>query len=101
LICDIGFSILGEEERPMTLFDASLNVLQHSLGPSPNAPIKGGLAIVAEELNTTRPVLDVTLCGVELSDNIQPKVFLAFLGMEGRISNVVTQCMKNAKQVVG
>ncbi len=59
------------------------------------------MAIVAEEWSTIRPVLDATLGGAELTDDIRAQVFLAFLGMEGRMNTVVTQYMKNSKQVFG
>jgi hypothetical protein len=95
-----------ELTETIALFEASLNALQYGLEsvgvrPPPNAAIEAGLAIVAEEWSTIRPVLDATLGGAELSDDIRAQVFLAFLGMEGRMNNVVTQYMKNSKQVFG
>lgn len=97
---------MAELAETMALFEASLNALQNGLEsvgvrPPPNDAIAAGLAVVAEEWNTMRPVLEATLGGAELSDETRAQVFLAFLGMEGRMNNVVTQYMKNSKQVFG
>lgn len=97
---------IEELRQTITLFETSLNALQFGLEsvgvrPPPNAAIEAGLAIVAEEWNTIRPILDATLAGDELTDEIRAEVFLAFLGMEGRMNNVVTQYMKNSKNVFG
>jgi hypothetical protein len=110
-VCLIASDVHDEEamaelRETITLFEASLNALQHGLEsvgvrPPPNAAIEAGLAVVADEWDLIRPVLDATLGGAELNDETRAQVFLAFLGMEGRMNNVVTQYMKNSKQVFG
>lgn len=97
---------MDELAETITLFDTSLNALQFGLEsvgvrPPPNAAIEAGLAVVAEEWVAIRPILEATLAGEKLSDEKRAEVFLAFLGMEGRMNNVVTQYMKNSKTVFG
>ena len=110
-VCLIASDVRDEEaieelRDTITLFEASLNALQFGLEsvgvrPPPNAAIEAGLGVVAEEWNTVRPILEATLNGEPLTDEVRAQVFLAFLGMEGRMNNVVTQYMKNSKQVFG
>ena len=87
----------------IALFDTSLNALQNGLPsvglrPPPTEAIANGLNDVAEEWAKLRPVLDATLGGAELSDEMRAQVFLAFLGVEGRMNNVVNNYQKNSKQ---
>jgi len=93
---------MEELRETIGLFETSLNALQNGmesvgLRPPPTQKIADGLGIVADEWNTIRPVLDATLGGAELSDDIRGQVFLAFLGMEARMNNVVNQYQKNSK----
>lgn len=97
---------LEELRNTVQLFEASLNALQFGLEsvgirPPPNGNIEAGLQVVADQWNTVRPILDATLAGAELSDEVRAQVFLALLGIEGRMNNVVTQYMKNSKQTFG
>lgn len=87
----------------IAMFDASLSALQNGmesvgLRPPPTQQIADGLGVVADEWSTMRPVLDATLAGADLTDDIRAQVFLAFLGMEARMNNVVNQYQKNSKQ---
>ncbi|MCK0121697.1 type IV pili methyl-accepting chemotaxis transducer N-terminal domain-containing protein [Loktanella sp. F6476L] len=110
-VCLIASDVHDEEamaelSETITLFEISLGALQNgmeSVGvrPPPNDAIAAGLQVVADEWATIRPVLEATLGGAELTDEMRAEVFLAFLGMEGRMNNVVTQYMKNSKQVFG
>ena len=110
-VCLIASDVRDEEaiqelRQTITLFETSMNALQFGLEsvgvrPPPNVAIEEGLAVVAKEWKAIRPVLDATLAGEELSDAERAEVFLAFLGMEARMNNVVTQYMKNSKNVFG
>ena len=110
-VCLIASDVRDEEamaelQQTITLFDTSLNALQYGLEsvgvrPPPNSAIEAGLGIVADEWNTIRPILDATIGGADLTDEIRGQVFLALLGIEARMNNVVTQYMKNSKQVFG
>lgn len=93
-------------ENTVQLFETSLNALQFGLEsvgvrPPPNAAIAAGLAKVSEDWDTIRPLIDQTLAGDDLSDDVRAQMFLAFLGIEARMNNVVTQYMKNSKNVFG
>jgi hypothetical protein len=97
---------MEELRETMSLFEVSLDALQNGLEsvgvrPPPTEAIAAGLAVVADEWSDIRPILETTLAGNELTDDLRAEVFLAFLGMEGRMNNVVTQYMKNSKQVFG
>lgn len=87
----------------IALFETSLDALQNGLPsvglrPPPTQAIADGLTEVAEEWANLRPILDATLDGAELTDETRAEVFLAFLGMEGRMNNVVNNYQKNSKQ---
>ena len=107
-VCLIASDVTNEKamedlRTTITLFDTSLDALQNGLPsvglrPPPTEAIANGLAIVAEEWANLRPVLDATLGGAELTDEMRAQVFLAFLGVEGRMNNVVNNYQKNSKQ---
>lgn len=93
-------------QNSITLFETSLNALQFGLEsvgvrPPPNAAIEAGLGVVASEWAAIKPMLDASLNGETHSDAVRAEVFLALLGIEARMNNVVTQYMKNSKQVFG
>jgi hypothetical protein len=97
---------MEELSATISLFEISLGALQNgmeSVGvrPPPKEAIADGLQIVADEWAAIRPILEATLAGEDLSDETRAEVFLAFLGMEGRMNNVVPQYMKNSKQGFG
>jgi len=91
-----------ELQDTMALFEASLSALQNGmesvgLRPPPTQKIADGLSVVDDEWQTIRPVLEATLSGAELDDDVRAEVFLAFLGMEARMNNVVNLYQKNSK----
>ena len=89
--------------KTIGLFEASLDALQNGmpsvgLRPPPTDRIAEGLNDVAAEWAAIKPVLDQTLAGETLHADVRAQVFLAFLGMEGRMNNVVHNYQKNSKQ---
>ena len=97
---------IEELRETVTLFETSLNALQFGLEsvgvrPPPNAAIEAGLGVVAAEWQSVQPIINAALAGEELSDETRAEIFLAMLGIEARMNNVVTQYMKNSKQVFG
>ncbi len=94
---------MTELQDTMALFQTSLNALQNGLPsvglrPPPTEGIANGLTKVAEEWEEILPILDTFIAGGELTKDARAELFLAFLGMEGRMNNVVTNYQKNSKQ---
>lgn len=84
------------------LFEATMGALQNGMPtvgvrPPPTEKIANGLDVVANEWSSIKPIIDTALAGGELSDDARARVFLAFLGMEARMNNVVNQYQKNSK----
>lgn len=101
---DVNDEAAKEDLRQtISLFQTSLDALQNGLPsvglrPPPTEKIAGGLDDVATEWALILPVLEATLNGAELDKDARARVFLAFLGMEGRMNNVVNNYQKNSKQ---
>lgn len=94
---------MAELQTTMGLFQTSLDALQNGLPsvglrPPPTEGIANGLGEVAEEWNAILPTLEAFIDGAELNDTKRAELFLAFLGMEGRMNNVVNNYQKNSKQ---
>ncbi|MEL6570840.1 MAG: type IV pili methyl-accepting chemotaxis transducer N-terminal domain-containing protein [Pseudomonadota bacterium] len=107
-VCLISSNVKDEDamaqlQETIGLFQTSLNALQNGLPsvglrPPPTQGIANGLNDVADEWEEISPYLDALIGGAELSTEIRAQLFLAFLGMEGRMNNVVHNYQKNSKQ---
>lgn len=94
---------MAELQETMGLFQTSLDALQNGLPsvglrPPPTQGIANGLNDVAAEWDAINPYLDAFIGGAELSTEVRAQLFLAFLGMEARMNNVVHNYQKNSKQ---
>ena len=88
--------------KTITLFDDTLSALRNGLDsvgirPPPTQQIADGLQFVAEEWTLIQPSLALSLSGETLDDDTRQRLFLAFLGMEARMNNVVVMYGKNSK----
>ena len=94
---------LAELKETMGLFQTSHDALQNGLPsvgllPPPTSGIANGLNDVAAEWEKITPNLDAFIGGAELSTEVHAELFLAFLGMEARMNNVVHNYQKSSKQ---
>ena len=94
---------MAELQETMGLFQTSLDALQNGLPsvglrPPPTEGIANGLNDVAAEWQAIKPTLDGFIGGQALDEADRARLFLAFLGMEGRMNNVVHNYQKNSKQ---
>lgn len=92
----------AELQASVTLFDDTLSALRNGLEsvgvrPPPTQKIADGLQFVVEEWAAVQPFIDQSLAGESLSDEARQRVYLAFLGMEARMNNVVFMYANNSK----
>jgi len=106
-VCLIASDVMDQSAKDqlaesVKLFDASLQALQHGLPavgvrPPPTEKIEDGLRDVADAWGAIRPIISDALNGDVLSEEDRANVFLAVLGMEAKMNNVVTWYQKNSK----
>ncbi|MFQ1702829.1 type IV pili methyl-accepting chemotaxis transducer N-terminal domain-containing protein [Loktanella agnita] len=95
-------SAKAELEQTIKLYDDTLLALRNGLEsvgvrPPPTQEIADGLQFVVEEWSAIQPFLDRSLAGESLDEAARQRVYLAFLGMEARMNNVVFMYAKNSK----
>lgn len=93
----------AELEETIALFETSMDALVNGmpsvgLRPPPTQSIADGLQDVVAEWEEIKPYLRTVTVGGELQPHFRARVFLAFLGMEGHMNNVVHNYQKNSKQ---